>query len=111
MDHYLTTYRKDYLWPHLPGSGAGQSGDGHGVAETPHLTDAELAFYQACLQHSRPPDCRCPQYSGATGAQPPGPPGQAAGWSRSESDGSLTSGIHGAVDLAAAAYTHYSQGE
>ncbi|XP_048481237.1 uncharacterized protein LOC119694369 [Plutella xylostella] len=88
MDHYLTTYRKDYLWPHLPGSGAGQSGDGHGVAETPRLTDAELAFYQACLQHSRPPDCRCPQYSGATGA-PPGPPGQAAGWSRSELMGPL----------------------
>ncbi|KAG7305115.1 hypothetical protein JYU34_010584 [Plutella xylostella] len=34
MDHYLTTYRKDYLWPHLPGSGGGQSGDGHGVADS-----------------------------------------------------------------------------
>lgn len=22
MDHYLTTYRKDYLWPNLPGTGA-----------------------------------------------------------------------------------------
>ncbi|CAG9133063.1 unnamed protein product [Plutella xylostella] len=58
-----------------------------GRFRTPCLTDAELAFYQACLQHSRPPDCRCPQYSGATGAQ--APPGQAAGWSRSELMGPL----------------------
>lgn len=34
MDHYLTTYRKDYLWPNLPGAGSGaHGGGGGGLAE------------------------------------------------------------------------------
>lgn len=39
MDHYLTTYRKDYLWPNLPGTteqlkagGGGGGGPGGGGA-------------------------------------------------------------------------------
>ncbi|XP_022122506.1 uncharacterized protein LOC110998261 [Pieris rapae] len=76
MDHYLTTYRKDYLWPNLPGSGHG--GD---IVESPKLSGQELAFYQACMQHTRPPDCRCPQYSGEEVQLPPGKEG---GWSRNE---------------------------
>ncbi|PZC80348.1 hypothetical protein B5X24_HaOG214865 [Helicoverpa armigera] len=88
MDHYLTTYRKDYLWPNLPQTTAslkaGQGGaDGAGRGEdTPKLTGQELAFYQACVQHTRPPDCRCPQYSG--GEMPQLPPGKEGGWSRNE---------------------------
>ncbi|KAI8441164.1 hypothetical protein MSG28_009402 [Choristoneura fumiferana] len=80
MDHYLTTYRKDYLWPNLPGSGGGEAMAGRLLSE-------ELAFYQACMQHSRPPDCRCPQYSG--GQQPQLPPGKEGGWSRNEIMGPL----------------------
>ncbi|XP_075982272.1 uncharacterized protein LOC142980651 [Anticarsia gemmatalis] len=84
MDHYLTTYRKDYLWPNLPGAGGASAGGvgGGGLAEVPKLTGEELAFYQACMQHSRPPDCRCPQYSG--GEMPQLPPGKEGGWSRNE---------------------------
>lgn len=34
MDHYLTTYKKDYLWPNLPDSGgAGTSEGGQKLAE------------------------------------------------------------------------------
>lgn len=36
MDHYLTTYKKDYLWPNLPASAAGGAGtaeDGRKLAE------------------------------------------------------------------------------
>ncbi|KAF9814485.1 hypothetical protein SFRURICE_000212 [Spodoptera frugiperda] len=101
MDHYLTTYRKDYLWPNLPGTteqlkagggggGGGPGGGGAGgglggpggLADLSKLSGQELAFYQACLQHSRPPDCRCPQYSG--GEMPVLPPGKEGGWSRNE---------------------------
>ncbi|KPJ01384.1 PREDICTED: uncharacterized protein LOC106120809 [Papilio xuthus] len=85
MDHYLTTYRKDYLWPDLPKApGAEQHG---GVAEIPKLSGEEMAFYQACMQHTRPPDCRCPQYSG--GEMPQLPPGKEGGWSRIEIMGPL----------------------
>ncbi|XP_068623220.1 uncharacterized protein [Battus philenor] len=84
MDHYLTTYRKDYLWPNLPkGPGAGTAGG----AEIPKLSDEELAFYQACMQNTRPADCRCPQYSG--GEMPQLPPGKEGGWSRNEIMGPL----------------------
>lgn len=34
------------------------------------------------MQHTRPPDCRCPQYSG--GKVPQLPPGKDGGWSRTE---------------------------
>ncbi|XP_063366241.1 uncharacterized protein LOC134654695 [Cydia amplana] len=88
MDHYLTTYRKDYLWPNLPragpGGGHGGHGGGGGVAK---MSDQELAFFRACMQHSRPPDCRCPQYSG--GEMPELPPGKEGGWSRNEIMGPL----------------------
>ncbi|XP_021202066.2 uncharacterized protein LOC101738382 isoform X2 [Bombyx mori] len=80
MDHYLTTYRKDYLWPNLPHVGG--DGETSGLADTPKLSGQELAFYQACMQHTRPPDCRCPQYSG--GEMPQLPPGKEGGWSRNE---------------------------
>ncbi|KAF9417481.1 hypothetical protein HW555_005404 [Spodoptera exigua] len=93
MDHYLTTYRKDYLWPNLPGSteqihasGTG-GGGGPGLTDISKLSGEELAFYQACLQHSRPPDCRCPQYSG--GEMPMLPPGKEGGWSRNEMMGPM----------------------
>ncbi|CAH2055945.1 unnamed protein product, partial [Iphiclides podalirius] len=86
MDHYLTTYRKDYLWPNLPKApGSTKTG---GVAEIPKLSGQELAFYQACMQHTRPPDCRCPQYSG--GEMPQMPSGKDAGWSRTEIMGPLS---------------------
>lgn len=53
----------------------------------PKLSGQELAFYQACMQHSRPPDCRCPQYSG--GEMPQLPPGKEGGWSRNEVSSAL----------------------
>lgn len=89
MDHYLTTYRKDYVWPNLPGvsSFPGGGGDGGIIAEIPKLSGQELAFYQACMQHTRPPDCHCPQYSG--GEAPQLPPGKEGDWSRNELMGPL----------------------
>lgn len=54
------------------------------IRSVPKLSGEELAFYQACMQHSRPPDCRCPQYSG--GEMPQLPPGKEGGWSRNEVD-------------------------
>ncbi|CAH0719299.1 unnamed protein product, partial [Brenthis ino] len=82
MDHYLTTYRKDYLWPNLPGAKTGDGAAQGTIAEVPKLSGQELAFYQACMQHTRPPDCRCPQYSGEE--MPHLPPGKEGGWSRNE---------------------------
>ncbi|CAK1589339.1 unnamed protein product [Parnassius mnemosyne] len=86
MDHYLTTYRKDYLWPNLPKIPGSQKLGG-GVAEIPKLSGEEIAFYQACMQHTRPYDCRCPQLSG--GEMPQLPPGKEGGWSRNEIMGPL----------------------
>lgn len=54
------------------------------ILSVPKLSGQELAFYQACMQYSRPPDCRCPQYSG--GEMPQLPPGKEGGWSRNEVD-------------------------
>ncbi|XP_026328140.1 uncharacterized protein LOC113236333 isoform X2 [Hyposmocoma kahamanoa] len=51
------------------------------IIRVPQLTGQEVAFYQACMQHSRPPDCRCPQYGGEAVQLPPGKEG---GWSRNE---------------------------
>ncbi|XP_023943814.1 uncharacterized protein LOC112049972 [Bicyclus anynana] len=90
MDHYLTTYRKDYLWPNLPGSTSGHgghAGGGGGLTDISKLSGEELAFYQACMQHSRPSDCRCPQYSGEE--MPQLPPGKEGGWSRNELMGQM----------------------
>ncbi|KAI5632553.1 hypothetical protein NE865_14727 [Phthorimaea operculella] len=68
---YVCTYLPSYLYP---------------PSSIPKLTGEELAFYQACMQHTRPADCRCPQYSGANVKLPPG---QEGGWSRNELMGPL----------------------
>ncbi|GBP48044.1 hypothetical protein EVAR_83747_1 [Eumeta japonica] len=80
MDHYLTTYRKSYLWPKL---GPTKDRTQKPQSEVSNLSAEDEAFYEAYKQWPRPPGCRCPPFAEAARRPPPADGGE-GGWSRAE---------------------------